>query len=186
MYCVKYLSDIRIQMPTLIVKSFFSVVWGSVACLLLYSPYFDYHRRFSRTWIAGSRTVLMWCRAYTSFFSSPDGVLLGISSSVFSWNTSVTRMWFMSFQLSRRSTDGWFSRRSYVSPCWHCSLEHPVTIRRCVPVGVWSKEYPQALPGNENPFARDCLIGGPIIMGFRNLLNFYILSGNGVTAATVV
>ena len=63
------------------------------------------------------------------------------------------------------------------------SLAHSVTLRHCVPVGAWSKEYPQALPSNENLFARDYLIASLVIMGFRNLLNFYLISGNGIIAA---
>ena len=40
------------------------------------------------------------------------------------------------------------------------------------------------MPGNENLFARDYLIAGPVVMGFRNLLNFCLVTGNGIIAAT--
>ena len=54
------------------------------------------------------------------------------------------------------------------------------------PVAAWSKEYPPTLSGNENLFPRDYLVAGPVVMSFRNLQNFYIVSDYGVITATVL
>ena len=50
-----HMLDLVCVYVSIIESRYIIILWGSVACLISYSPYRHYHRRFPRTWFACSR-----------------------------------------------------------------------------------------------------------------------------------